>query len=101
MAKLLLQDPAWARYKAQRYLAASGAANTAVGLELWQQKVALRLYTDLGVQLPSQEELALLYKRFSSRRSAQWLSGAGTLDCAQLTDLLNELLEVRATVVTL
>jgi len=103
-SKLLMQEPAWVRYKAQRYMSAAGVASgTTLSLELWQQKVAYRLFTDLGAEPPSQAELMDMYRRFNKTvvQGKQPWGGYDHLDCDRFTELLMELLALHATVVTL
>jgi len=64
-SKKMLQEPAWVRYKALRYLAAARIMpGGAIGLELWLHRMAVRVYGDLGLSLPSKADLAEVHRRF-------------------------------------
>merc|ERR1712217_830234 len=65
IAKNLVRETCWVRYKAQRYMAAAGAAGGTLGLDAWLQKVGVRLYGDLGIELPSKMDLIEMYRRFN------------------------------------
>jgi hypothetical protein len=63
--KQLLQEPAWVRYKALRYFAAARILPGGVlGLDMWLHRMAVRVYGDLGLQLPSKADLTKVYRRF-------------------------------------
>ncbi|CAJ1334363.1 unnamed protein product [Effrenium voratum] len=62
-ARQLLQEPGWIRYKARRYLAAAGQPGGPLSLDVWQGKLALRLYGDLGQDPPNKEELIHQFRR--------------------------------------
>mmetsp|Transcript_96574 Transcript_96574/g.273003 ORF Transcript_96574/g.273003 Transcript_96574/m.273003 type:complete len:1026 (+) Transcript_96574:134-3211(+) len=98
-SSLLIQEHAWVRYKALRYMAAAGAAGV-LSLEAWQQKVAVRLYADLGIDLAPPSELIELYRRFCKGTTGTW-GGLDGLDAGRFADLLMELLALQASVVTL
>eukprot|EP00438_Fugacium_kawagutii_P027260 Skav214353 [mRNA] locus=scaffold86:473721:476925:+ [translate_table: standard] len=59
-ARQLLKEPSWIAYKARRYLAATGKPGGPLSLDVWQGKLAVRLYGDLGQDLPSKEELVAI-----------------------------------------
>eukprot|EP00927_Polykrikos_kofoidii_P026685 TRINITY_DN23735_c0_g1_i1.p1 TRINITY_DN23735_c0_g1~~TRINITY_DN23735_c0_g1_i1.p1 ORF type:complete len:1215 (+),score=117.84 TRINITY_DN23735_c0_g1_i1:148-3792(+) len=101
-ARLLLQETAWVRYKSQRYMAAAGAssANGVLDLDLWHNKVAHRLFADLGTELPCKSELLDMFKRFATAQNGQ-RGGSDVLDCTHFTDLLLELLALHAAFVSL
>jgi len=101
-AGLMLQETAWIRYKAQRYLAAAGvgcvgSAHQKLEPDVWRMKVAPRLYGDLGLDLPCKAELMEQHARFL-RDGALECSG---LDVDGFAKLLFELLSVQATVISL
>lgn len=64
-ARQLLQEPSWIAYKAQRYLAAAGKPGGPLSLDVWQGKLAVRLYGDLGQDLPCKEELVRQFRQHS------------------------------------
>lgn len=93
-AGFLLEDTAWVQYKAQRYMSAAGAHDGVLGSDVWQQKVALRVYGDLGLDLPNTGDLIGIFRRFSGpRRHGRW-AGIGDLTeegfCSMLIELLSE-----------
>lgn len=92
-ARQMLQEPSWIRYKARRYMSAAGAVNGLLGLEVWQGKLAMRLYGDLGRDPPDKEELTRIFRRHAD-------AGDGscnlTLDEDKFCSLLSELLAVHS-----
>lgn len=101
-ARQLIEDPKWVLYKARRYLSAAGVPpqGRSLPIELWQSKLAPRLFGDLGLDIPSKVELIELFRRCGEAAGGQidWKRGLGE---NQFTDLLFELLTLRASVVTL
>eukprot|EP00929_Paragymnodinium_shiwhaense_P119785 TRINITY_DN91680_c0_g1_i1.p1 TRINITY_DN91680_c0_g1~~TRINITY_DN91680_c0_g1_i1.p1 ORF type:complete len:1131 (+),score=190.38 TRINITY_DN91680_c0_g1_i1:183-3575(+) len=103
MAKALLQDTEWVKYKAMRYIAAAGAGEEGtLEIEVWLHKVSGRLYADLGTDPPSKADLEKLFVRFVDAGTASRPRGSRTaLDGAQFTALVMELLAVHADLVQL
>jgi hypothetical protein len=106
MARHLIEDLAWVRYKARRYMAAAGVTKPGkLGVELWQQKVAVRLYGDFGLDLPTKDEVIAMYRRSArvsgSEASLKGSANGGGLGEEEFCDLLFELLTMHAAVVSL
>ncbi|CAK9089268.1 unnamed protein product [Durusdinium trenchii] len=88
-ARQLLQEPSWISYKAMRYLAAAGKPGGPLSLDIWQGKLAARVYGDLGQDLPSKEELIRQFRHYADQ-------GDGSLNldisqdqfCALLSEML-------------
>lgn len=93
----LVSEPAWVRYKAQRYLAAAGVSKALLDPRLWCLKVAPRVFADLGIELPSKTELVEMYARFHKEDAKDW-SGLG-ID--EFTEMLFGLMMIQVSVVRL
>jgi len=70
----LLKDPAWLRYKAQRYLFAAGVQSF-LQPDTWWTCLAPRLYADLGLQPPGAAELLNLLSRYPKAGGGSQLAG--------------------------
>jgi len=95
MARLMIQEPSWIRYKARRYMAAAGLTSGVLNLDVWQSRLAKRLFRDLGQDTPNKVELIELFRRHSnsSTGDGSWSLG---LEEDQFAALLSELLAVQA-----
>ncbi|CAE8585330.1 unnamed protein product [Polarella glacialis] len=98
-ARLLVQEPAWIRYKAQRYLAAAACpVGCLLDLEVWL-RLAVRLFGDLGSDLPSKVELMELFRWHSEALDGSWSKEGLNED--QFSNLLSELFLRHAALVPL
>jgi len=91
-ARQLLQEPSWIAYKAQRYLAAAGKPGGPLSLDVWQGKLAVRLYGDLGQDLPCKEELVRQFRQHFDSGDGSTLN----LTEDQFKALLSEMLAVHS-----
>eukprot|EP00930_Biecheleria_cincta_P083811 TRINITY_DN7331_c0_g1_i2.p1 TRINITY_DN7331_c0_g1~~TRINITY_DN7331_c0_g1_i2.p1 ORF type:complete len:880 (-),score=145.83 TRINITY_DN7331_c0_g1_i2:316-2955(-) len=94
-ARLLVHEPSWMHYKARRYMAMAVAPGGRLGLDMWQGRMSVRLYGDLGQDLPSEGELVELFRRHSATADSSCSLG---LDEDQFSGLLGELLAEHANV---
>lgn len=95
--EMLITEPEWVRYKAQRYLAAANAHQGKLEPDIWRMKVAPRVFGDLGMDLPSRTELMELHARFHKDCSKDWRG----LDVDEFKDLMMELLTIELRVISL
>jgi len=100
LARSLLQEPDWISYKARRYMAAAGSAKGVIGLDLWLDKVAARVFGDFGVQLPPEMDLVTLYRRFS-HGDGDGGDICNGLDEEEFCDLLFQLLAAHSVAISL
>lgn len=94
MAKLLIEEMQWVRYKAKRYMSAAGAVGM-LELDAWLKRVAPRLYGDLGLDVPTTVELIQAYRRYNRGQDGSPARFAGLAE-EEFCDLLFELLALLA-----